>query len=274
MTKAYFQTTNDCNLSCAHCFQNSGPGKKHTTLSESDFKKVIRHLPWDRNYLALTGGEIFKDISRLWNYLEIVKNENELRKNPISVNLQTNGFWGNKSDSEIHKIFNKLEKYEVEKLDITSRDKYHEQAGFNFEVLDRIEKISKKYLITDVKIRGAGPESKIFPKGRGKNISDKLNFKASFDDCKGNLNSRSFTIDTDGTVYMCCFNIYALPGNIIEEPLEEIIERAKKDEIIQALNKKGIKGIARLEGMEKRDIRSEIEKSGECGLCAKINNLF
>lgn len=288
----YFQTTYDCNLKCAPCFQNSGPGKKHTTISLENFEKIIEHFPEDEIKLCLTGGEIFKDIDRLWKYLEIIKNKNEQmqnslhkslgiqttngqRKNIIETYIQTNGFWGAKNDSEIKGILEKLKGFGVDELDITSKDLYHLQEGFKHDYIYNIEEVNFYHkILSKIKIRGIPLKENIFPKGRGKNNFDKENFKKNWTYCEGSLRKKTISIVPNGNVYMCCYEMYQIPGNIIEEPLDEMIYRAKEDPILKILNDEGISGVAKLQGMKQSEIDAISKKHGNCGLCAKLNGLF
>mgnify|MGYP005631358897 FL=1 len=247
-------------------------------MNAEDFESVIEHLPKNGTRLNLTGGEIFKNMNLLWNYLEIIQESNKGRgeENQIVQVLQTNGFWGNQSQNKIKEILKKLQKFEVKKLDITSEDRYHREEGLKTQYLENIGKANKlgKYVPT-IGFRGAGETKNIFPAGRGQDILDKENFKYNMgSDCKGELNDGSPTIDPFGNLYMCCFNMYQLPGNIIYEPIEDIVKRAKGDRELRRLNSYGIRSVARLNGMEEKEIRSIAEKHGDCGLCAKLNDLI
>ncbi len=268
----YFQTTNDCTGNCRHCFQNSGPGKEHTTISQENFSKVIDHLPKNIVELELTGGEIFKDRPTLYGYLKRIKDINEIRENKIIVEVQTNGFWA-ENNFIVENELEKLSRFGVTALHITSKDPYHFEQGIKKEYLERIESINKKFgFLDDVCIFESGD---IFPKGRGKNVINAKTFYYSQDlECKGSLNNNYVTINFDGAVYMCCFNLFRLPGNIIEDSLEIIIEKAKEVPTLKALNAQGIKGLAKLIEIPNTIINRRIQKYGECGYCAKLNRLI
>jgi sulfatase maturation enzyme AslB (radical SAM superfamily) len=269
----YFQTTYDCNLKCAHCFQDSGPHRKDTTISLENFKKVIENLPEEKITLQLTGGEIFKNEKSFWNYLNIIKNINEARKNTIDINVQTNGFWGNREDYEIKEILHALNRFDVKYLDITSNDKYHLNAGLKLDIPRKIINLNlKNKIIKEDNLRGVYDDYNIFPVGRGKNISKY--FYNNREDCKRVIDQKDFTIDPYGNVYMCGFNLYKLPGNIINDPLEDVIKKAKKDPILQKLNSEGIIEVAKYKGMSSENIEKLVSGHGKCGLCAKLNNLF
>jgi len=274
----YFQTTFDCNLACAHCFQGSGPNKEHTTISEENFEKVINHLPEDNILLCLTGGEIFKEIDNLWNYLKIIKDKNKQRKSKekIKIDVQTNGFWAT-NILTTKEILSELKKYSIRGIDLTSDDGYHFKSGLDKKVIENIEEVNKKYsFIPELEIRGAG--GTIFPAGRGKNIIDKTNFYFPphwGESCKKVFEGeKTLTIDPKGNTYMCCFNMYKLPGNIIENSYDKIISMAKEDPILNKLNDRGIKGVAKLFDIKNKEIEKSVRKHGPCGLCAKLNDLI
>ena len=63
---------------------------------------------------------------------------------------------------------------------------------------------------------------------------------------------------------------FPLPGNVIEEPLEGIVKRAKENKLLFEVNKRGHLGISDYFKISKRDTTEMIEEYGECGFCAKI----
>jgi MoaA/NifB/PqqE/SkfB family radical SAM enzyme len=54
-----WQVTNECNLACLHCIEESGPGKAfHDELSKEQTFEVLRQVvDNDVPYLSLSGGE-------------------------------------------------------------------------------------------------------------------------------------------------------------------------------------------------------------------------
>lgn len=263
--------TRKCNLRCRHCYLSAGPEHSDTTISRKDFKKIINNLPKSSVKLWLTGGEIFTLKDTLFDYLECIQKENHEREiynqGKIFVGLQTNASWA-KNDNKIKKTLTDIVSFGVKGLDITSKDKYHRDQGIKTKNLNRLYDIIKKdNNIKSHALRGALRRD-IMPVGRAKEMNlgkPVLNYKKSI--CKDALTNYRLTIQEDGGVYMCCFAFFPLPGNLIEEPLVDIVRKAKEDERLHILDSKGIKGLARHDGWKKRDIEELISAYGKCGFC-------
>jgi len=275
MASIYFQTTHDCNLSCEHCFQDAGPHRKDETISPSDFDKSIHNMPPSQISLDLTGGELFKNEKLLWEYLDIIKVHDKKRKNPFEVNIQTNALWVREGKEKIKQIFEKLEYYKIKELDVTSNDEYHEKVGMKKEYIDALRLAQFEFEPDfSIDIRGAQGKNKIFPTGRGKNIVDKNTMDYGPYSCGGWLDRLHVSITPNGEVYYCCFNQFPLGGNIINEKLEKIVKRAKRNLDLHNLNKDGIKGLALGRGENLKFVEKQIKEHGNCGYCANLQGLF
>lgn len=273
-SQIYFSVTKNCNLSCNHCFQSASPNRRDTTISKDNFIKVIDNFPKHEVGLILTGGEVYSIKNQFYDFLRIINKSNDSRKEKIETTVQTNASWAT-SSKRIEKVLGELQEFGVKELDVTSNDEWHYAQGIKEENLDLIEKINEreKYL-EDIYMRGAGETHKIFPKGRGKNIALKENMMINYTYCENSLYTGNVNINPKGEVYMCCFGIYRLPGKIINNPLEKILKKGFNDRVLNGLNNGGIKEVAKIKGMKAKKIKKEVERHGNCGLCAKLNGLI
>jgi MoaA/NifB/PqqE/SkfB family radical SAM enzyme len=271
----YFVLTENCNLECAHCYMNAGPGKKDTTISQHDFEKCINHLPPLGADLILTGGEVFTIKNQLYGFLDYLKytNAQRQRKNQgqLEVRIQTNGFWA-KSDALAKKTVKELVDLGVVDFDISSWDKFHREQGIKEEWLDKIYYEATELGLKDkaISIRGALKKN-VFPMGRGNSIHKYFPHLTYSMDCKKALDTYDLTIHPDGKVYNCCFSICNLPGNLIKEPLTKIIAKAKKDPRFIAIKKGGVVELAVNEGLFTRPEAQQLAKKySKCGFCALV----
>ena len=270
----YFAITNNCNLECAHCFRDSGPGKKNTTISYENFQRVIDNLPKEDTKLTLTGGEIFTEKDKLYGFLEYlngIKEKYNFRGGKyFEIVLQTNAFWAI-NESKIEEILREIDGFGVNELDVTSDDDYHYAQGIKSENLGKLKHFfwdtrSSFENIVHVDLRGAGV--RIMPIGRGKKF-EKDNEYINFHSCGNNLNNSRLhlTVNEIGEVFPCCFGVFPLEGNLIEQPLQKIVENALKNPKISALNVNGICELARKDGWDARELEAQIDTLGECGFC-------
>lgn len=279
----YFITTYNCNYACEHCSIEAGPGKKDTTISQNDFEKVIEHLPKTSMNLGLTGGEIFTIKDSLYGFLDYIQFENQRRKKrgqgKLEVDLQSNGFWA-KNKERRERILSELENYGIGFMDIASDDKWHRrEGGLKHAELKKIKKTikEKNYSIKSV-CRGA-PNNKnhLAPVGRAKNLNInplRMDFNWGGEQgiyCRNSLSKyKSLTLNPKGEVFMCCVQKFPLRGNVIEEPLTQIVKRVRKNPRFNAINKEGIIGLATLDGWDEEFAEELIIKHGECGFCFRF----
>lgn len=265
MLDLYCVMTENCNLSCDHCYMSAGPRKKHTTVSSENFQKMLRHLPITKTRIALTGGEVFTVEDNLRAYLELIENENKKRenKNRINIQVQTNGFWLKKRNAK--DMLQYLREKRVIDLDISSDDSYHEKQGLRLDL--ELISLARSY-IPEVSLRGAGPD--VLPLGRAKSVeTSRLIYPLSCKNSNRGINS-DVTIRNNGAVYPCCFPIFKYQGNVFEEPLLDILNRAKEDPRFVALNKYGLRGIALQDGVESAELERKIAEFGSCSVCADL----
>lgn len=256
----YFSLTQNCNLACNHCYMEAGPGKRDTTMGLDDFTKAIGNMPETRLELEITGGEVFTLGKRFYDYLAIIRDSGK----PIEVEVQTNGFWA-KSLPAMNRILDRLVDFDVKKLDITSSDSYHTEQGIEKNWLRRLRVAANRRKIS-AEIRGAN-FSEVWPVGRGKFLGLDNYMDAGDDMCYYHLKGDScLTIGEDGSVYPCCFRYFPL-GNVIEEPLLDIIERVREEPRFKALTDDGLRGLAVYDGWDMEEVDEIINTEFECGFC-------
>jgi MoaA/NifB/PqqE/SkfB family radical SAM enzyme len=244
---------------------SAGPGKKDTTVSAENFERMLGHLPIVKTRMTISGGEIFTVEDRLKEYLDLIDLENKKRDNnrKIGITLQTNGFWLKRKNAEEVLVNLKLRK--IDQLDIASSDRYHNEQGLT--LTPDLISLAERY-IPDVMFRGSNYQ--IMPIGRAEHKRrEYLNYKL---DCKKACEKFNWnlSIKNSGQVSPCCFSFFTYPGNIFEEPLLEIIKKGKKDPRLEALDKRGFRGIAKVDGFNWRKIKDLIWNFGKCGACAKL----
>ncbi|MEK6968966.1 MAG: radical SAM protein [Nanoarchaeota archaeon] len=269
----YFVITKNCNYACRHCLHEAGPGLKDTTISETDFRTVIRHLPKTSLDLCLSGGEVFTIKNTLYSFLDYLGYDNERRKRNgqglISAIIQTNGFWATNDDKAKSVLFD-LASRGVDWLDIASYDKFHEEAGANLQKLERLVELARQGdFFRKVSLRGLSKIKQAAPVGRAKQMELRMsrihvNYNGN---CQGALGSYDLTITPKGDVNMCCVLQAPLPGNVIKEPLVDIVRRARTIERAKILDQEGIQKLALTDDWAERDVKEEIKKHGQCGFC-------
>lgn len=118
----YLQITEKCNMSCAHCCMDSGPGGKH--MSKRTYVKTLELCSGD--YITLGGGEPTMH-PRFWEFIGLA-----LGSNAEGIWLATNG-----SQTKIALALAKMAKSGVLGVAL-SRDEYHDEI--DPEVVKAFEK--------------------------------------------------------------------------------------------------------------------------------------
>jgi len=275
----YFVLTKNCNLRCRHCYLESRPGLKDTTISTENFEKAVNNLPKTSPIrLILSGGEIFTIRKQLYEFLDCLKEKNELRKRKhlgkIEIALQTNGFWG-KDSKMAEEILNEMKSFGITQIDLSSDDYYHKEQGLLKDRIKRIKKINDEgeYIqhITDgCRIS----RNSLIPIGRARNIIEISEVKTDLPmDCKKSIMNRNFYVNPQGEVSMCAYFPYNLEGKLTEKPLEEMVKLSMNNEKLMALDQQGIKGLAKYYGVPYQTTIKLISKLGKCGACYILYNL-
>lgn len=260
--------TKDCNRKCKHCHVSAEPGNKKYTMSPKNFKEAIQNIDTlDLVTFKLSGGEIFTMPEKLYEYLEII---NESGKEEMIL-INTNGLWLYKKDAK--EIAKKLKDYGITYIEISSRDSiFHleQKCKIPWKLVDEIipQEIRHNIPGFDEEDFYGIPDLDVMPVGRGERFDD------GYYDCEGDcmykLNNNDFTMDWNGNLALCCFGFFRM-GNLIEEPLSEIIKRNKNKRLIEVYEYKEIEDIARFYGVDNTITRRIIKEHGTGGLCAYLN---
>ncbi len=272
----YFVITPNCNYSCKHCYITAGPKRKSETISEKDFRQSVRHLPKIALNFGMSGGEIFTIKDTLYSFLDYLNFENRRRERKgqgqIDIWLQTNGFWGTNED-RTNKILEELASFNVMDLNFAADDKYHRDQGANKKKIEKLINIAKESrLFDEISFIGTERREHIVPMGRAKEMNLRLSEIRANPEfvCNEALDKYDLSIMYNGDVRICCMLQLPSMGNIIKEPLVDIVRRAKKDPLFSLMNREGIEGLLKRDGMKKKDIRELVDKQGTCGACFKV----
>ncbi len=254
----YSILTKNCNYSCRHCHVSAGPGNEDSTMSVSNFRKVVNNLGGLVNGIKLSGGELFTVEDYLLGYLETIREKYDKEK--MEIGLQTNGFWAN--TERMKEILEKLRKYNINRVDIASKDKFHEEQGQP----DIFKELRAGFMMNGIFAMIEGAFDEIMPIGRA---AEKSNYEFSYDCGQSCRAGDGLTMNWNGELSLCCFGFFRLKGNLIEEPLLTIMERNKKRKIIKKA-RKGIAEVARYKGMHREEINRLMGKYKSGGFCAYL----
>jgi hypothetical protein len=253
--EVYFRLTNNCNLECGHCCYDSKPGGE--TISEKDLEIALGNIPYNVRGIIFSGGEVFTRKKRLWQALEYVS-DNRDEKFPLldGVTVQTNGFWINNS-IQTKETLQKMADYGVSGVQVASYDFFHQFKKIPHEVFQFSPGLIRSH---GLEFYMSGNDSPV-PFGRAKDLSEeKLTTKAY---CFASLNR--VTISPDGNVSFCCFSGSPTMGSIIEDPLDEIISRARRNTLHRKLIRHRLDLVAKKLGKDPM-----VPKSMACYFCSDL----
>jgi hypothetical protein len=155
----------------------------------------------------------------------------------------------------------------VKKLEIASDDPWHEEAGLDLRNLDRIRKVKGEYKgQIEIRFKGQDEPEDVLPIGRAAQLELPV-YKHDSEMCREAMSIKDLTIKQDGSVYPCCYGFFQLSGNLIEEDLDVILERALQDKRLALLNGCGIGSLAYYDGASRAVIGRLRKRLGACGLC-------
>jgi hypothetical protein len=123
----YWVFTQLCNDTCAHCYNDSGPGGERIGLE--DCLAIVESLPRTLGRLILSGGEPLTERPKLYAILEAVRRKYEGR---TQLMLQTNG------DLLTGEILDEILAGGVTRIDVASMDRYHKYAGRRRQELEEL----------------------------------------------------------------------------------------------------------------------------------------
>lgn len=289
MTKIYFRFTNKCNLQCRHCCYSCGP--KGETMSTENIEKVIEHFPADNKIVMVSGGEAFTEEEKLFHILNILQK----RQFP-KIRIETNGFWM-RNEEQAYANLSRLYGL-VSGISVPSNDKFHREQGVYsggvlhdgplFKAIDRLATerglhAKRQWNDTISLFQGMfSPKvieiwlsgtARTHPFGRGAGVEkENLRDYSSCDmrEYKSNEKSWDITISPDGKAYPCCWCVMPSIGSAIESPLEELVEKMKKNELFAAMiEENSPRGAAKVLGVY-READEEIYMRNPCVKCEEI----
>jgi len=274
----WLEITNNCNLRCIHCYNNSGP-KVKTECSINFYNIVEQVKQLGCKKIQFTGGEplIEKDLllglmdyvnKRQFEYKEIYSNLNLLDQDIIDsivkndFHIATSIYGHNESvhdaittvPGSFNKTINSVKKLKEMSVDI--------RVGIvlvdtNYKYRKKIVSFVKKMGIRNVKVdivRGAGRGSVLFSEdfknrkaSKNSSCSNIICTKEFFWDAHlgHNCFSNHVCVNSAGDVFPCVMERNSL-GNMTQQPLSQILEtdNAKK---IRETTKDSISGCNRCE---------------------------
>lgn len=247
-----------CNFECAHCYNESGPKRKHESLDMDAMLAVIHAMPsLHLDTLFLTGGEPFL---RLDHVETLVKAARKARIKKIGIN--TNAFWAQNAPQ----MNDTLDKLEAAGFGAEQGDFIKASAGIfhqKFMELEVILKLAQAFkqrfnrpLCVDYEIQEEAPPPDVLlesarliirrPSSLGRNIG----LPPVNPDITLTCRTKSqIVFDPDGSIRPCCGLNYKNQGLKVAEmarhDLAHTLKRIKNDAIFQAILKKTMPELAK-----------------------------
>jgi len=254
MDSIYWVLSRDCNQRCAHCYNNSAPGAVGLNCDQAT--RCVEALPESGevhiNWIALSGGEVLVFPELLFHTLRVLYAK---YRESVELYVQTNG------DLLDEDTLDKLLDHHVNRIDISSQDKYHkrhsrDRAAYLKELLESrgfraIEFDGESPYPMDRQLWYSmwgstedlwiGP---LWPRGRARQRGlDKATPEHRF--CEHPSGAKNFlnyqTLDCSinvqlSDVYPCCPMTCRPLGDLLEEPLIGMLQRCGAHPVYRALN--------------------------------------
>jgi len=249
----YWVFTHNCNLRCAHCYNDSRPGAPTITRAEAD--AVLSHLPDDANRFILSGGEPLVELDLLLHLVTAGR----AKYPPARINVQTNGDLLDRSTLEA------LIEAGVDSFAIASYDQFHPRPAGKFEGLRELfaaAGVVERPLGDPANQRPGGPDQRevsyniwgaspelwvggIWPRGRAMKyglaqLIPETNFCDRWSGALGFLDEGSSQQEVSiqlTTAYPCCPGTVEPLGDLAEESLASMLDRHRDDPMWAALNR-------------------------------------
>ena len=271
----YWVITHNCNLRCAHCYNESRPGGP--TLSVADAAAVLAHLPARTNRFILSGGEPLVELDLLLHVLD----RGRAKYPEARIALQTNG------DLLDRPMLDRLIEAGVDMFSIASYDQFHPRPDGKFEalrdlfasagVVDRPVGDPGSAQIPDGEVSyniwGATPElwvGGIWPRGRAMKyglaqLMPDTNFCNRWSGALGFLDDGSGQQEVSiqlTTAYPCCPGTVEPLGDLAEESLASILARRRDNPMWAALNRGDPAAMGEHAGFDRNAALARIEALG------------
>jgi hypothetical protein len=271
----YWVFTHNCNLKCAHCYNDSRPGAP--TISRTEADAVLAHLPDKSSRFILSGGEPLVELELLLHLVTAGR-----AKYPDArIVVQTNG------DLLDRPTLDRMVDAGVSMFSIASYDQFHPQPEGKFEALRSLfaeagvvdrpvgDPASNGVGAGEVSynIWGASPElwvGGIWPRGRAMKyglaqLLPETNFCDRWSGALGFLDGGSSQQEVSiqlTTAYPCCPGTVEPLGDLAEESLAAILERHRDDPMWAALNRGDPASMGVADGFDRNTALARIEALG------------
>lgn len=268
----YIRITNNCNLTCTHCCYESGPGGH--TMSPKDIESLVNNIDIDLARVEVTGGEPFtrpKIMHQLLGGLSRHKHTTT-----ASLNISTNGMWVNGLDSTV-KTLAELQQYGLDRIAITSKDPFHAEQGMDISKIDLSDKRSALSVALRTFREGLNGKSsfgmlstgvyKPTPVGRARSLPRSRVAGKNLCCDKIYQDSMSYTINPQGDVYSCTYELIPPVGNIFRQSLSEIHENFLSTDIIRDIILETPRAVA-------KRLQVKPDRNYDCRTCMEIFDTF
>jgi len=252
----YWVVSRDCNQTCPHCYNDSGPGAPGLTLDQID--RVVANLPDPArvpiDHIMISGGEILVWPELLFHTLSSIYKK---FGDATELMVQTNG------DLLDEATLDRLVDHHVSRVDIASQDKYHKAVSVRrkpevmallnsrgyvempyagWKPLAERQKTSAFWGATeDLWIGPLWPRGRAMKNGLSKaSATDKFCSLWSggqkfldYNFPRGHGNEVSLQL---ADLYPCCQMTCRPLGSLLETPLLDILDECAKNPVFQAIN--------------------------------------
>ena len=273
MKSIYWVFTLKCNDFCDHCYNNSGP--QGDVVDIADLLRVVPNLPDEGERLILSGGEPLTEMDKLLTLLGALEERYEGR---LPIWLQTNGDLLNRRRLE------KILDAGVVRIDIASLDRYHRKRGTH---VNRLQSLFEEFGMSpaDEAQEGRAPGRTYAMWGANENLwlggnwargramqtqvallDPAHNFCALWSGAAGFLDDGSDRQEVHIQLYRlypCCpTTLYAM-GDARREKVEDILQRHRKLDAFQRLNRGDVYSLGQGEGLDPSYIGQRIDQLGD-----------
>lgn len=283
--------TRTCPLSCGHCITESSP-KVQGRMGLAQASEYLKVIPRFSPNVCLTGGEPFL------YYQDILELVSEARGLGLNPSIVTGAGWV-RGESSTRSRMKALAEAGLHHVCI-SWDQYHEEFSARERPLRLARLALEAGLIVAVRVVTITEEQKAAYHALFDGLPVYLQFQAPVKVGRAaSLSAEHFmfmtqppagvcnviltpVIEADGTVYACCGPSYyagkSSPlrlGNTFEEPLEDILARARQDPLLELILVAGPHGLYQLlkdHPVGRERFKARPAYTGICELCLDITN--